>query len=86
MQSTGRSQQNIDVDEVCTMKRFAFVFSIFVLFLPAGCSDDSAGPRCGDGVIDTGEDCDGHALGGRVCTDVNPVFYGGMLSWLGDLC
>ena len=37
-------------------------------------------PGCGDGNINTGEVCDGTALSGKTCHDVNRCFTGGTLS------
>ena len=82
----------------CVMKKQWFL-SILAVSLFAGCSDDSGvsggshgggepnppivGPKCGDGVIDEGEVCDGAALNGRNCT-VAGAGYTGTLKCLAD--
>lgn len=43
------------------------------------CTGGTTG-SCGDGTINTGEVCDGTALSGKTCHDVNSVFTGGTLS------
>jgi len=43
----------------------------------SGCTNNT-GPVCGNGVIETGEDCDGTNLGGASCTSLG--FSGGTLS------
>ncbi len=42
------------------------------------------GPSCGDGVVDTGEDCDGSNLDGATCTSIGQGFTGGALACASD--
>jgi hypothetical protein len=42
------------------------------------------GPRCGDGMLDEGEDCDGAELGDTVCADLDPAKPDGFLVCAGD--
>jgi len=55
------------------------------LGLPAGCSDDDNGGNnnnstlCGNGKIDTGEECDGAELDGKTCLDPSIGGTGGVL-------
>jgi hypothetical protein len=48
---------------------------------PPSTVDTTAGPdsECGNGAIEDGEECDGFALGGVSCTDVDPAYSGGAL-------
>ncbi|MBU1241007.1 hypothetical protein KKF84_11485, partial [Myxococcota bacterium] len=58
------------------MKRVVLILAVFTLF--AGCKEETVtGDDCGDGVIDTGEECDGDALGGATCTGQG--YYGGTI-------
>ncbi|MEZ4454396.1 MAG: lamin tail domain-containing protein [Nannocystaceae bacterium] len=52
-----------------------------------GLSDGSGGPgaaACGDGSLDPGEVCDGEALDGRSCHDLQPLYTGGALACASD--
>ena len=40
--------------------------------------------KCGNGVLDDGEACDGDNVGDATCTSVNPVFSGGTVSCSSD--
>lgn len=44
----------------------------------------TAAPSCGDGQLDVGELCDGAALGGKSCADVDPMLRGGTLACADD--
>jgi hypothetical protein len=50
---------------------------------PTGCWGDPN--TCGNGTIDTEEDCDGQNLRGATCTDLDPIYTGGTLR-CGDNC
>ena len=43
------------------------------------CTTPAAAPRCGDGVLDAGESCDGSSLNNKSCTDFSE-YVGGTLS------
>ena len=47
-------------------------------------SRDAPAPRCGDGVVDPGEACDGEDLDGLDCTTVAAGLRGGVLGCLAD--
>ena len=44
----------------------------------------TAPASCGDGQLDGGEVCDGAALGGKTCGDIDPSFTGGALACAAD--
>jgi hypothetical protein len=50
--------------------------------VPDACRTNCQNPGCGDGVVDSGEDCDGSNLDGQTCGDFG--YYGGNL--LCDSC
>ena len=49
-----------------------------------GTQDTGSGDSCGNGEIDAGEVCDGAALGGKQCFDVDAAFIGGALGCADD--
>ncbi len=54
---------------------------------PNGCENGACKViplTCGDGVLDSGERCDGDELGGATCLNVSHYFVGGSLSCRGD--
>ena len=60
---------------------------VFLLFASAfiGCGDndkrvDPDAPRCGNGIVDTGEICDGHNLHGNACDTIAGGFGSGALA------
>jgi hypothetical protein len=48
-----------------------------------GCEPNYACHRCGDGIVDSAEQCDGSNLGGKTCATVPGGFSGGTLSCTG---
>ena len=51
---------------------------IVMIFLAVACTNETGkSDHCGDGVIDSGEECDGDAFGGVTC--VNLGYHGGEL-------
>ncbi|MBN2722974.1 MAG: hypothetical protein JXR95_02770 [Deltaproteobacteria bacterium] len=52
--------------------RFIFLFSV-VLMVFSGCDDSSDTNHCGNGVIDTGEECDGNDTDGVTCQSLGYV-------------
>jgi hypothetical protein len=68
---------------------------LFAATVAYGCSSDSntttppaeAGAKCGNGTIDTGEDCDGTKLNSKTCKDVSmSTFTGGTLKCSATTC
>ncbi|MBU1240011.1 hypothetical protein KKF84_22540 [Myxococcota bacterium] len=56
----------------------SFLSLVFMLLVITGCDEKNVGGvQCGDGVLDTGEVCDGVLLGGETCGTLG--FYGGAL-------
>ncbi|MBN2725401.1 MAG: hypothetical protein JXR95_15155 [Deltaproteobacteria bacterium] len=59
------------------MKNLFMIMVALLLVLISGCSEEKA-KSCGNGIVDTGEECDPNALLQEQCNDVG--FYGGNLS------
>ena len=52
---------------------------VLILFVISSCNTNtSKGDRCGDNIIDPGEECDGYDRGGAYCQMLG--YYGGRLS------
>ena len=51
-----------------------FLLCMAMTIGPAGCGDDDSAGACGNGAIDTGEVCDGDALGGENCVSLGQGF------------
>ncbi|MBU1238638.1 hypothetical protein KKF84_01680 [Myxococcota bacterium] len=59
------------------IKNFLLITLLMSLSLVfAGCDDDDTSNPCGNGEVDTEEECDGVNLNGNSCSDLNPADYG----------
>ncbi|MBU1537664.1 hypothetical protein KKF84_20280, partial [Myxococcota bacterium] len=58
------------------------IAALIICSVFSACDDKKGDTLCGNGMIDTGEECDATALGGHYCDELG--FYGGILACSSD--